>query len=91
MSIYQRPAFLRALRKYFDSDQERIRQRARRVAEVIGQPHAHSGFSVRPFGRYFEFRLGLSVRCLFLLEGGDLHLVIVGTHDEVAAYVRNNG
>ena len=39
----------------------------------------------------FEIRIGLSVRCLFLPEGGDLHLVIVGTHDEVAAYVRNNG
>jgi len=91
VNIYQRPAFRRALRKYSDADQERIRQQARRVAEVIGQPHAHSSSSVRPFGRYFEFRIGLSVRCLFLLEGGDLHLVIVGTHDEVAAYVRNNG
>jgi hypothetical protein len=71
VNIYQRPAFRRALRKYSGADQERIRQRARRVAEVIGQPHEHSGFSVGPFGRYFEFRIGLSVRCLFLLEGGD--------------------
>ena len=91
MSIYQRPDFRRALRKYSDTDQEKIRQRARRVAAVIGQPHEHSGLSVRPFGRYFEFRIGLSARCLFLLEGGDMHLVIVGTYDEVAAYIRNTG
>jgi hypothetical protein len=58
---------------------------------VIGQPHAHSGFSLGPFGRYFEFGIGSSVRHLFLLEGGDLHLVIVGTHHEIAACVRNNG
>ena len=91
MNIYQRPAFRRALQKYSDADQEKIRQRARRVAEVIGHPHEHGGLSVRPFGRYFEFRIGLSVRCLFLLEGGDMHLVIVGSHDEVAAYLRNAG
>jgi hypothetical protein len=39
----------------------------------------------------FEFRVGLSVLCLFLLEGGDMHLAIVGSHDEVVAYIRNAG
>ena len=91
MNIYQRPAFVRAIRKFPISTQEQIRQRARRVAQVIGNPHAHSGLGVRQFGRYFEFRVGLQIRCLFLLEGGDVHLVIVGTHDDLSAYIRNNG
>jgi hypothetical protein len=91
VNIYQRPAFVRAMKKRPDADQEQIRQRARRVAEVIGNPHAHSGLGVRPFGRYFEFRVGLHTRCLFLLEGGDMHLVIVGTHDELSTYIRNIG
>ncbi len=80
-----------ALKKRPADQQEQIRQRARRVAEVIGHPHAHSALGLRPFGRYFEFRVGLHTRCLFLLEGGYMHLVIVGTPDELSAYLRNNG
>ncbi len=91
MNIYQRPAFIRALKKLPDSEQEAVRQRARRAAEIIGKPHEHSGIGMRNFGRYKEFRVGLKTRVLFLVEGGDLHLVIVGSHDDVAAYVRNNG
>ena len=91
MNLYQRPAFARAIKKRPVAEQEQIRQRARRVAEVMGNPHAHSGLGLRPFGQYFEFRVGLRTRCLFLLEGGDMHLVIAGTHDELSAYIRNNG
>jgi hypothetical protein len=90
VKLYQRPAFIPAMKKRPAAEQEQIRQRARRVAEVIGQPHAHSGLGVRPFGRYFEFRVGMRISCLFLLEAGDLHLVMVGTHDELSAYIRNN-
>ncbi len=91
MKIYQRPAFIRALAKLSDPQQELVRQRARRAAEILGHPHQHSGLGLRPFGRYKEFRAGLHLRCLFLLADGDIHLVMVGTHDEIAAYVRNNG
>jgi hypothetical protein len=91
MKIYQRPGFVRALKKLPPAEPELIRQRARRAAEIIGHPHLHSSIGLRPFGRYKEFRIGLKTRCLFLLESGDLHLVIFGNHDEVAAYVRNNG
>jgi mRNA-degrading endonuclease RelE of RelBE toxin-antitoxin system len=91
MKIYQRPAFIRALKKLSERNQELVRQRARRMAEILGHPHEHSGIGLRAFGRYREFRIGLKLRCLFLLESGDIHLVIVGTHDEAAAYIRNNG
>jgi len=91
MKIYQRPAFLRAMKKLPEKEQEFVRQRARRAAEVLGHPHVHSGIGLRPFGRYKEFRIGLNLRCLFLLEKGDMHLIIVGTHDGISAYVRNNG
>jgi hypothetical protein len=91
VNLYQRPAFVRAMKRRPAARQEEIRQRARRVAQVIGDPHAHSGLGIRPFGRYFEFRVGLQIRCLFLLEGGDMHLVMVGSHDELSTYIRNNG
>jgi hypothetical protein len=91
VNIYQRPAFLRAIKKLPPKEQELVRQRARRAAEIIGHPHLHSGIGLRAFGRYREFRAGLNLRCLFLLEGGDMHLIIVGSHDEISTYVRNNG
>ena len=91
MNIYQRPAFLRALRRLPEATQERVRLRARKAAEVFGHPHQHAGIGLRPFGRYFEFRVGLDLRRLFLVDGGDMHLVIVGNHNDIASYVRNNG
>ena len=91
MTIYQRPAFIRALKKLPAREQELVRQRARKAVEIIGHPHLHAGLGLRPFGRYKEFRVGLHLRCLFLLEGGDMHLIVVGTHDAVSAYIKNNG
>jgi hypothetical protein len=91
VNIYQRPAFVRAMKALTASEQELVRQRARKAAEIVGHPHLHSGIGLRPFGRYKEFRVGLRLRCLFLIEGGDLHLVTVGNHDSVARYLRNNG
>jgi hypothetical protein len=88
--IYQRPAFLRALNKLPAATQTLVRAQARHAAESIGKPHLHSGVGIRPFGPYLEFRVRLDLRCLFLLEGGDLHLVVVGSHKEIATYVRNN-
>lgn len=91
MKIYQRPAFVRALKKLSEAKQELVRQRARRAAEILGHPHEHSGVGLRAFGRYKEFRAGLHLRCLFLLADGDIHLIIVGSQDDIASYVRNNG
>ncbi|MGH7952233.1 MAG: hypothetical protein ACREFE_09985 [Limisphaerales bacterium] len=79
------------MKKLSLKDQELVRQRARRAAEILGHPHQHSGVGLRSFGRYKEFRVGLHLRCLFLLESGDMHLIIVGTHDDLADYLRNNG
>lgn len=79
------------MKKLSLAEQESVRQRARLAESMLGQPHRHSGIGLRPFGRYKEFRIGLNLRCLFLIEGGDMHLVMIGTHDEIAAYLRNNG
>jgi hypothetical protein len=89
--IYQRPAFARAMRKLTTAQQEAVKSQARRTADLIGYPHLHSGTGLRPFGHYKEFRAGLDLRCLFLVEGGDMHLVMVGNHDAIASYIRNNG
>ena len=66
------------MKKLSAAQQETVRAQARRTAEVLGHPHLHSATGLRAFGRYKEFRAGSNLRCLFLLEGGDMHLIIVG-------------
>ena len=63
----------------------------RRLEESFGRPHLHARLGLRSFGPYFEFRIGLKLRALFLADSGDLFLVIVGTHDEIRNYIKNNG
>ncbi len=90
MKIYQRPQFLRRFKKLSLAEQSELRAEALRLPDVIGKPHLHSSVGFRPFGRYFEFRVGLKMRVLFLIENGDAHLVTLGDHDEIRAYVKNN-
>ena len=90
MTIYQRPHFARRFQKLSDSEQQTVRSAAARLPGIFGRPHENSGMGLRPFGRYFEFRAGISLRVLFLVESGDVHLATVGTHDEVRAYLKNH-
>lgn len=90
MKIFMRPAFARRFRKLAPEQQAEVRAAAMRLPDVFGRPHLHAGLGLRSFGRYFEFRAGLAVRVLFLVEGGDAHLVTFGGHDAIRAYVKNN-
>jgi hypothetical protein len=90
VKIYQRPHFARRFKKLAAAEQQELCVAAKRLPDVVGKPHLHSGLGLRPFGRYFEFRVKIDLRVLFLVEGGDVHLVTVGTHDEVRAYLKNN-
>jgi hypothetical protein len=90
VKVYQRPLFLRRFKKLMSAEQSAVRLEALRLPEVFGKPHLHAGLGLRPFGRFFEFRVGLDLRVLFIVEAGDAHLVTVGNHDDIRAYVRNS-
>ncbi len=87
--IFTRPKFDRAYRSLTVEQQAAVTTAIARVEPVFGHPHLHSGLSLRPFGKYFEFRAGLDLRILFLPEGGNLHLCFVGNHNQVRAYIKN--
>ena len=89
MTIYQRPHFVRRFKKLAEADKQEVRRAAEQLPSVIGKPHLHSGLGLRSFGRYFEFRAGIDLHVLFLVEGGDVHLVTLGTHDEIRGYLKN--
>jgi hypothetical protein len=86
--IYTRPRYERAWRKLTLSQQVAVNAAVARLEAAFGRPHEHSGLGLRVFGRYFEFRVGLGVRVLFLNEGGDLFLCFVGTHEQVRAFIK---
>jgi len=88
--IYFRPGFERRYRKLTRQQQARVDSAVSGFQEVVGRPHEHSALSLRPFGRYLEFRAGLDLRILALPESGDWFLVCVGNHDAIRAYVKNN-
>jgi hypothetical protein len=50
----------------------------------------HSGVGIRPFGKFYECRVGRDLRVLFVFDEGDFILVTAGNHDAVARFIRDN-
>jgi hypothetical protein len=61
----------------------------KRVQEGFGNPHAHTGISIRKLHRdLYECRTGLAWRLVFYAEKGVLTFDFAGDHDEVQNYLR---
>ena len=59
------------------------------VQEGFGNPHAHTGISIRKLNRHlYECRTGLSWRLVFEARKGGLTFDFAGDHDEVQSYLR---
>jgi hypothetical protein len=59
------------------------------IYDGFGNPHLHSGLSIRKLGkRLYECRTNLSWRLIFLAEKGILTFDFAGDHDEVQNYLR---
>lgn len=88
--IYRSPGFQRAWKGLSSPQQTEVEAAIGKVEAALGRPHLHGGIGLRAFGPYLEFRAGLQMRILVLLEGGDLFLMFVGSHDQVATYLKHN-
>jgi mRNA-degrading endonuclease YafQ of YafQ-DinJ toxin-antitoxin module len=59
------------------------------VKEGFGNPHAHTGLSIRKLGKsLYECRTGLAWRLIFTAQKGELIFDFAGDHDEVQAWLR---
>ena len=59
------------------------------VIEGFGNPHAHSGLSIRKIGKHlYECRTSLAWRLIFEADKGVLTFDFAGNHDEVQKYLR---
>ncbi len=59
------------------------------VLAGFGNPHLHTGISIRKLGRnLYECRTGLAWRLVFAAQKGRLIFDFAGDHDEVQHYLR---
>ena len=59
------------------------------VKEGFGNPHLHTGLSIRKLGRdLYECRTSLAWRLVFEAHKGELIFDFAGNHDEVQSYLR---
>jgi mRNA-degrading endonuclease RelE of RelBE toxin-antitoxin system len=91
VNVYARPSFDRALSRLPLDTQQDVLAVGPELPKKFGRPHEHSGLSIRRIGRFYEFRVGLQWRVIFLFANGDAILLFVGNHDEVVRFVRENG
>ena len=69
--------------------EEEVAATLRLVLEGFGNPHAHTGLSIRKLGKQlYECRTGLSWRLVFEARKGVLTFDFAGDHDEVQNYLR---
>ncbi|MGP8199688.1 MAG: hypothetical protein ACLQU4_09325 [Limisphaerales bacterium] len=88
--ILTRPSYLRAFKRLSSTRQAAVNAALERLPEVFGRPHMHAGIGIRPFGGFYECRIGRELRVLFVFDRGDFILVTVGDHDAVARFIRDN-
>jgi len=90
VTVLSRPSFERAFKALSPETQAQVRSAAALLPEAFGKPHVHQGLGVRKLGKYFEFRVGLQHRVLFLLRKGNAVLVTVGDHDDIVRFIKDN-
>ena len=88
--ILTRPAYQRAFKRLAPTRQTAVNAAIGRLPDIFGRPHLHSGIGIRPFGKFYECRVGRDLRVLFVFENGDFILVAVGDHNAVARFIRDN-
>ncbi len=60
-----------------------------KVQAAFGQPHVHTGLSIRKIAPdTFECRTDLELRLVFLAKKGSLTFDFAGNHEEVRNYLR---
>lgn len=74
-----------------EKERKRIGDLLKNVQESFGAPHAHRGSGIRALGGdFYECRLGLKTRLIFENTPELLLFYMMGDHDEVQRFLKNN-
>jgi mRNA-degrading endonuclease YafQ of YafQ-DinJ toxin-antitoxin module len=88
--ILTRYSYQRAFQRLSPTQRIAVNAVIARLPEIFGRPHLHSGIGIRPFGGFYECRVGRDLRVLFVFDEGDFILVTAGNHDAVTRFIRDN-
>ena len=84
-------SFERALSDLSPSERVLVLAAMAQLAEDWGQPHVHSGLSVRALRpSVYECRASQALRILFTRHGNTLLLRTVGDHRAIRRWLKNN-
>lgn len=73
------------------AEREAVKNALREIPQAFGKPHLHTGLGLRRLRPgLWECRVGLVWRPVFVREADALVVVMIGTHDEVRTYLKEN-
>jgi len=87
------PAWARWAKRRTDAELAEVRDRLEQLKEGFGKPHLHAGAGIRRLSpRVLEFRISRGLRVVFLfVKPRTFRLMMIGNHDEVRAWLKENG
>jgi hypothetical protein len=84
------PAVIRRLRELPKTEKAECLLALCELIENFGQPHIHSGLSIRKLGnKLFECRGSLTLRFIFQDRSTELFVSFLGNHDEIKALLKS--
>ncbi len=89
-SILTKARFVRAYHRLSESQRRVVDSALRGFDHYLKTQQAAPGLGVKHLGRHtYEFRAGLDLRIIYLAHEEQVVLVLLGTHDEVRDFLKN--
>ena len=87
------PSWRRWAAQRSETELAEIAQRLEELKESFGKPHLHAGLGLRRLTpRLFEFRISRGIRVVFaFIKPDTFRLAMTGDHDQVRAWLKENG
>ena len=87
--VVAKARFLRAYHRLSDADQGLIDSALKHFQGYLHTGHAPGGLGIKHVGgRTYELRVSLALRIVYVIEGSEVVLSLLGNHDEVRRFLR---
>jgi hypothetical protein len=81
--------WLRAYHRLSEANRHLTDEALRRFRHYLSTGEAPVGLGITHLGgRTYEFRVGLALRVVYVLDGEEVVLVLLGSHDEVRRFLK---
>ena len=83
--------FRRAYDRLSPPDRERVKKSLRLLQDYVRTGEAPVGLGLKKLGpEVYEFRVGLALRGVYVEEGQDVIVSLLGSHDEVRRFLKRS-